>query len=134
MPGDDPTYDPLVQKARYAVAGAICLDAEKSDLHHPYTPWKGHLLAEMAKLGQDDTIAASWLLDGAPIGIARPIPAGGLFPRCVQEKEREEEDLDQSRVHNHPSFYQTFGEEDAPGQEQIAIMLSKGFVELFPDR
>eukprot|EP00971_Amphidinium_carterae_P343171 6482786-Amphidinium_carterae.1 len=31
------------------------------------TPWQGHLLAEMAKQGQNDTIAASWLTDDGPL-------------------------------------------------------------------
>eukprot|EP00971_Amphidinium_carterae_P339300 6477003-Amphidinium_carterae.2 len=133
-PSNDPTYEPLVRRTRHAIADALGLDAEKSEQQHPYSPWKGRLLAELALQGQDDTIAASWLVEGAPIGIARPIPAGGFFPQSVQEREKGENELEHSALSNHPSFYHSFGDGDSPGQEQIADMIVRGFVELFPDR
>eukprot|EP00971_Amphidinium_carterae_P250743 4977467-Amphidinium_carterae.1 len=45
--------------------------------------------------------------------------------------EQIEADLGDEQVVNHKSFYSTFGEDVAPGVEQVQAMIEKGFVSVY---
>eukprot|EP00971_Amphidinium_carterae_P174238 3453669-Amphidinium_carterae.1 len=77
-------------------------------------------------------VATAAVQHGAPAGIAQHIPPARLFPQVSDAPLALEEEVVGQSVKNHLSFLQTHGAEQSLGEEQIADLVRRGFVELFP--
>ena len=70
-----------VAKARAAVGALLGLTGAEAEAHHPASPLKHAIFSALTAATKDpDTAPATWLRDGAPLGILNPIPPGGHFP------------------------------------------------------
>ena len=77
-----------------------------------------------------------WLQEGAPLGIARCIPCGGLFPTSSADAQLTVEELLSAHHYsgNHPSFSDTHGEAEAPPLALLREFVGKGFGDVFEDK
>eukprot|EP00974_Lingulodinium_polyedra_P009553 915857-Lingulodinium_polyedra.AAC.1 len=86
-PSRQPPSAEAVGRLRAAVAAAWGLAPEEAELRHPHSPWRYRLVARLIELSMDpDVVLSEWLQHGAPVGIARAIPPGNLFPRAEPDK------------------------------------------------
>ena len=86
--------------------------------HHPASPWRYNLVeAARVRTADPDQPLSEWLRDGVPMGLAEPIPEGGLFPTVDDTPEISLEDLEREArcSKNHPSFDILHGLTAPPG-------------------
>ena len=69
---------PLVE----AVATALNVSGSSVCERGPHSSWRSQLVRAFVDEARDPEIhLATWLQEGAPIGVARPVPAAGIFPK-----------------------------------------------------
>ena len=132
-----PPSEELVTAAREAVAVALNLTFDEAEAHHQASPWRHNIVEQVvARSGDPDSQLVHWLREGAPVGLARSIEPGGLFPPVEPEEVLALEDLEQlEKVRgNHPSFMEAFGEAAPPGVGIIQGYIDSGFGELYVDQ
>ena len=139
--GKEPTRSPpsaaAVAFARDRVVEFLALPAKAAGPSHPASPLRGMLFQELASRTADpDVHVADWLIDGAPMGIGRPIPAGSHFPLVEERPAMTVAELEAStRIGgNHPSFYEKWGEEESPALRLVEQAVNAGYGRLFASR
>jgi len=133
-PSRDPPDEATITAARQAVYDHLGLDRAAGESRHPRTEWRAGLIGHVAAaVGDPDTALASWLTYGAPAGYSRAVPPGPWFPAAdPEEAEAEAALLEATR--NHPSFYETYGEAEAPGLRLARGAAAAGFGTIYPSR
>ena len=136
--GSDPVRPPpsetLLSLLRSQVADLLGLTRGAGQANHEAAPWKYEIIEEVGRRAEDpDVHLATWLKDGAPMGLAEPIAPGGLFPEQKEAPDIEMEELAASTRwdRNHPSFSEDFGRERPPGLDLLEEYLEEGFAELY---
>ena len=136
--GRTPTRGPPSEEAiaavRLEVYRHLRLEPTLGEARHPRTEWRAGLIGHLLAATQDpDTVLSAWLLHGAPAGYTRPVPPGPWFPAADPDvAEAESELLTAGR--NHPSFYETYGEDIAPGLRLACEAAEGGFGMIYPSR
>jgi len=123
-----------IRKLRLAVGKVLGLDRKQADAHHPSSPWRYNMVSAVQSLVNDpDRAIATWLEEGAPMGIKRPIDSGhGCFPPYLSSATRSPKDvLDEPQVENHKSFRDRGDFDEPPGHGVIQGHLEQGFGLLF---
>ena len=136
-PGRPPPAEEDVAAARHAMGEALGLPIALADAHHAASPLRYELFRALAKRASDsDTEVAGWLQHGAPMGIRRPVVAGGLFPRSDRPPEEDAEHFMGTFDFkgNHPSFSRTWGESEPPTTALVQAYVEKGFGKIFRTR
>ena len=120
--GSEPERQPpetlAVARLRSRIGELFGLAPEDVEQHHPASPWRFKLVQKVQAATSDPYLAlGTWLEEGAPMGITRPIAPGGLFPAVDEAAGTSLEELDalERWTCNHPSFGETFGEDEPPG-------------------
>ena len=138
--GSDPVRAPpsatLLSLLRTQVAEVLGLPRGAGHANHVAAPWKYELIEEVGRqAGDPDVHLASWLKDGAPMGLAEPIAPGGLFPEQAESPDIGMEELAAAERwdRNHPSFSEKFGRDRPPGMDLLEEYLEEGFAELYED-
>ena len=127
----------LVQLLGEQVCISLGLASSDAARHHPSSPLCYPLFQRVLHLARDpDTHIGHWVQHGAPMGIAKPIVPGGLFPLRPSNAEIDVGQLaDQYEYKaNHPSFDRCYGEFEPPTLPLIRGYLRKGFGKLFRSR
>ena len=109
------------------------LSAADAEEHHAASPWRHRLVRAVLRSASDPDIhIADWLQLGAPMGMARPIPAGGLLPRTPPSATMSLADLEAlPRVErNHPSFDTQEGKEH-PAHKLFQDLVDQGFGRIY---
>jgi hypothetical protein len=76
--------DKAVRAMRAQVSVAVGLTAAKGEEANPSSTWKYQLVRSTQTLCEDpDVHLSTWLEEGAPMGLARPIERSGLFPETL---------------------------------------------------
>jgi hypothetical protein len=136
-PSRDPPSEQAVAELRAQVAKAVGLTAAQGEEHHPASGWRHRLVSATQALCHDpDVPLGQWLREGAPMGLARPVERGGLFPPTdvLPELSLDELAALETMRGNHPSFSMLHGNEIAPGIALLNEQLNKGFGVLFSSR
>ena len=131
-----PPAEHTVQEARARLASKLSLSTAEAEAHHESSTWRYNIIGQIQRAaGDPDVHVASWLRDGAPMGIAKAIPAGGLLPLVHEQRQQHYNELEQSGLwhHNHPSF-DTAEESFKAAHAQMKEHLDQGFAWLFRDR
>ena len=132
-----PPRPEAVLRARRRVGRALNLPAEQVDAHGPDCKWRYHLVAAIQKMSEDpDEELPTWLRDGAPMGLRRPLRAGGgIFPPKVSAKTLDpDEVLRRPPMGNHPSFKDRQGCSEPPGHTVVQTHVDSGFALIFRTR
>ena len=128
-PGED-----VLRKVRRRLEKTLKVDKGAFEMHHEASQWRFNLVKITQQLTQDpDKILSKWLEEGVPMGIERPIQAGGLFPLAGSAPEQTPEDLDglERGQANHPSFEWGYDAGSSPGKDLLEEHLNAGYGELF---
>ena len=131
-----PPAEQTVQEVRAKLASKLSLSAMEAEAHHESSTWRYNIIGQVLRAaGDPDVHVTSWLRDGAPMGIAKEIPAGGLLPLIHEERHQHYSELEQSGLwhQNHPSF-DTAEESFEAAHAQMKEHLDQGFAWLFRDR
>ena len=131
-----PPPEDVLRDLRRLVGQVLLVPAGLEDAHHDSSPWRYELVRWcQSACGDPDTALAEWLEFGAPMGIAKTIEPGGLFPAATSTADLTVEELDAlSRISaNHPSFAQKFEDETPPGVQLMQEYVAKGFGRVFVD-
>ena len=123
------------RRCRRLVGKHLGLSENEVDERHQWSPLRYRIFEEVSGRCQDpDVDMLKWLLEGAPAGYAASVPPGPWFPK----QHVEDEELEHVKLHgaarNHPSFYETHGEGEAPGSRQALYLVNVGHAELFKSR
>ena len=106
------------------------------DTHHDASPWRYELVNFVLYMSKDpDVCVWTWLREGAPMGLSRPLLPGSHFPRVEDDSVSTLEALDSRSPwsSNHPSFDLTHGEARSPAWGLLEEQVNAGFAELFSD-
>ena len=130
--------DPRVRHVATAVGRTLGVPEDEIHARHPASPWRASLVRAIAQHAQDpDTEVATWLSQGAPLGISRDIPPGGLLPAATTQGDLNAEYLADlpSWSSNHGSFEKAWlgdnGEKMHPALDQLEELVDEGFLELY---
>ena len=81
-PGRDPPTESKLAEMRAALADELGIARTEVDAHHPSSPWRHRLVKGVqAECNDPDTHIATWLEEGAPMGLEAEIKPGHLFPK-----------------------------------------------------
>ena len=130
----NPVEEHILQEVRLEVAEVLGVASDQADWHHQASPWRPFLVKGVQVEADDpDKALGDWLVEGAPMGIAKSIEPGGLFPQVAPEADLSLEELDclERYTSNHPSFSERHGEDKAPGMKVVEGYLAAGHGELF---
>ena len=139
--GDQPLRLPpsasAVTVARCRVAAALGIADADAELHHPASPWRPKIVEAIGAAALDpDVHIVAWLLEGAPCGLARPIPVGTLLPQQPSDASLSLDELgavDRVRA-NHPSFGHLHGDSEPPALKLLSELVDSGFGRLYADQ
>ena len=134
LPVREPPSEEAIGALRRRVAEVLGVDASLAEEHNAASSWRPALVeAVQARTGDPDKHIASWLRDGAPMGITKEIAPGMLFPQVDAEAAITVEQLNLlDRVaRNHPSFGIPYEGERPPGEELVEGYVQKGFGKLY---
>ena len=134
-PQRSPPKESSIAKARKAVAKSLGLSAKAAERTHPASPWKWKLVeAVQRKTGDPDVVLSEWLRDGAPFGVAKPIPPGGLLPRIHESTSLCAEELFDKTAFdtNHGSFREIV-DGTQPAMNELKDLVEAGFARICLD-
>ena len=136
-PARAPPSEAGVKTLQAKVAKAIGISVRQASLSHPASTWRYEVVKAIQQACSDpDVHLATWLRDGAPMGLSRPIEPSGLFPAEHKVPIVTLDELAAMEVMrtNHPSFADHHGESKSPGVALLEDQVNKGFALLFSDQ
>jgi hypothetical protein len=136
-PSRAPPSDRGVKSLQAKVAKAVGNSIEQASRSHSASTWRYAIVEAIQKQsGDPDTALSTWLRDGAPMGLSRPIEPSGLFPPEHKVPVLGLDELAAMDVMktNHPSFADHHGESQSPGVALLEEQVNKGFALLFEDQ
>ncbi|CAK0806281.1 unnamed protein product, partial [Prorocentrum cordatum] len=112
---------PRLRTAREDLRRALGAKEAKA---HKRTPWKRDIVEARAAASQDPEVhLGDWLRDGAPIGVARPVPSCGIFPQlgpAAKERTQAHEVLSLLEAHGN---YKSFEEARVHAEPELACIV-----------
>ncbi|CAK0804234.1 unnamed protein product [Prorocentrum cordatum] len=121
--------DPRLRAARGDLRRALGAKEAKA---HKRTPWKRDIVEAHVAASQDPEVhLGDWLRDGAPIGVARPVPSCGIFPQlgpAAKERTQAHEVLSLLEAHGN---YKSFEEARVHAEPEIERIIKEGFAVRF---
>ena len=133
-PARHPPTDENVAWLRRALETALSAPLGTFDYHNAASTWRYGLVQAIQSAAKDvDKILPTWLRDGAPMGLARDIAAGGHFPEVEPDAGIKVSALDKipARTENHPSWDELYDQTEPPAYDLLREQVNAGFALLF---
>ena len=131
----EPPAESSVSRVRQQIGVHLGLSKDEAEMTHFASPWRWQLVKQITQKTQDDQHIATWLSEGAPVGINRKIKPGGLLPMISESTEASKEEILSGRQFeaNHRSFDEEL-DPARPAHKELTEMVDKGFAILFHDQ